>query len=301
MRLSRFTVSFIAAALAFGPGAAVAQSAGQAGDAQVPAPGPRVQSSAVLTLDWEKLYDNSLWGKRVQSEIQAASSALRKENDRIASQLEAEERKLTEERLTMPSDEFQQAADAFDKRATDIRKAQKAKADAIQSQLNQEHQTFVQTVVPLLDEVLKARGAVVVLDSRAIIRGLAQADVTQELGARVDKEIGDGAGRVTPLVPPTSNDGSGNASTGAGAAPDAPAPPAQTTPAQPAPDQAGNDATTDQSGEAGVFVDTTPNTAPKGDGNSTLDGATRDAPGLPLGLPVVNGTQGTQSDATTAQ
>ncbi|MPQ93891.1 OmpH family outer membrane protein [Thioclava sp. JE_KL1] len=295
MRLSSVTASFIAAALAFGPGAAVAQSAVQTPHTQAPAAGPRVQQSAVLTLDWERLYDNSLWGKRVQSEIETASSALRKENDRIASQLEAEERKLTEERLTMPSDQFQQAADAFDTRATDIRKAQKAKADAIQRQLNQEHQTFVQTVVPLLDEVLKARGAVVVLDSRAIIRGLAQADVTAELGARVDKEIGDGAGRVTPLVPPTSNGNSADAAQGAPEKPDQPASD------QPASGQASNGAAPDQSGEAGVFVDTTPNTAPKGDGNSTLDGATRDAPGLPLGLPVVNGTQGTQSDATTAQ
>lgn len=292
MRLSRISVTLIAAALAFGPGAAVAQSAGQPPDAQ--ALGPRAQQSAVLTLDWEKLYDNSLWGKRVQSEIQAASSALRKENDRIASQLEAEERKLTEERLTMPSDAFQKAADAFDKRATDIRQAQKAKADAIQRQLNQEHQTFVQTVVPLLDEVLRARGAVVVLDSRAIIRGLAQADVTQELGARVDKEIGDGAGRVTPLVPPASNDS-------AGAATDTPAPSDQAAPSQPAPDQPANGATTDSSGEAGVFVDTTPNTKPKGNGNSTLDGATRDAPGLPLGLPVVDGTQATPTDTKPEQ
>ncbi len=290
MRLSSVTVSVIAAALAFGPGAAVAQSTVQTPHTQAPAAGPRVQQSAVLTLDWERLYDNSLWGKRVQSEIEAASSALRKENDRIASQLEAEERKLTEERLTMPSDQFQQAADAFDKRATDIRKAQKAKADAIQRQLNQEHQTFVQTVVPLLDEVLKARGAVVVLDSRAIIRGLAQADITSELGARVDKEIGDGAGRVTPLVPPTSN---GNS---ADAAQDAPA-----TPDQPASGQASNGAEPDQSGEAGVFVDSSPNSAAKSGDNSTLDGATRDAPGLPLGLPVEDNNQVAPTDTAPTQ
>lgn len=295
MRLSSVTVSFIAAALAFGPGAAVAQSAVQTPHTQAPAAGPRVQQSAVLTLDWERLYDNSLWGKRVQSEIESASSALRKENDRIASQLEAEERKLTEERLTMPSDQFQQAADAFDTRATDIRKAQKAKADAIQRQLNQEHQTFVQTVVPLLDEVLKARGAVVVLDSRAIIRGLAQADVTAELGARVDKEIGDGAGRVTPLVPPTSNGNSADAAQGAPATPDQPGS------NQPASGQSSSGAGADQNGEAGVFVDSSPNSAGKSGGNSTLDGATRDAPGLPLGLPVEDNNQVAPTDTAPAQ
>ncbi len=160
-----------------------------------------VVPSPILTLDWERLYQNSLWGKRVDGEIRAVSADLRAENDRITNQLEAEERALTKRRPKMTPADFQVAADAFDKRASAIRAAQNAKAEAIQHRLTEERQAFVKAVMPLLDDEIKARGAVVVLDSRMIIRGLAQADMTTELDARVNKEIGDGAGRVPPAAP----------------------------------------------------------------------------------------------------
>lgn len=222
---------------------------------------PAAGASSVLTLNWEELYDSSLWGQRVKREIDAASADLRKENDRIAGQLEAEERDLTTRRASMAPADFQAAADAFDKRATEIRAAQKAKADAIQKQFNAERQAFIQTVMPMLDEVLKARGAVVVLDSRVIIRGLAEADVTKALAARVDKEIGDGAGRVKALVPPTD------------AASDGSNPPA--TSEENSPDSTG-----------GVFVDDSPNKQGGTGDDPVLQNGAGDGAGTPLDLPL---------------
>jgi hypothetical protein len=55
--------------------------------------------------------------------------------------------------------------------------------------------------------VLQARGAAVILDRRVIIRGLAQVDVTEELGARVDAVLGEGPVMASPSpdgdVPPS--------------------------------------------------------------------------------------------------
>lgn len=247
----------IAAALT---GVALAVS-GLAAGAQTAAAPQSAERSPVLTLDWERLYENSLWGKRVNDEIENASAALRTENNRIAGQLEAEERDLTERRSKMAPADFQAAANAFDKRATEIRAAQKAKADAIQRQLNDERQTFVRTVMPLLDEVLQTRGATVVLDSRVIIRGLAEADVTDELGKRVDKEIGDGAGRVPAEVPAPSSD------PGTAAQPDTPS-------ADTAPDQ------------GGVYVDDSANKKAETGADPVLKGGAPPQPALPLGLPM---------------
>ena len=172
--------------------------------------------SPVLTLDWERLYAGSLWGRRVNAEIAAASRMLQTENTRIADDLVTEERDLTERRPTMSLADFNAAAEAFDQRATGIREAQRAKAQALSRQLEEERQAFIAAAMPLLDDMLATRGAVVVLDARVIIRGLAQADITAELGARVDAEIGDGAGQVTPAtpVPGQTADGAGPAGTG---------------------------------------------------------------------------------------
>ena len=54
-------------------------------------------------------------------------------------------------------------------------------------------QAFFEAVAPLLDDILAKRGAVVVLERRAIVRGAANADVTDDLIRLVDERFGAGA------------------------------------------------------------------------------------------------------------
>lgn len=206
----------LAALVAFA-GSAWGQSVG--GSA---APVPSVPAVAgILMLDWEQLYERSAWGRRVSREIAAESLALNSENNRIADDLIAEEKALTERRAGMASAAFRAEADAFDQRATGIRTAQKAKAQALSRRFEDERQAFIQAAVPLLDKVLAARGAALVIDRRMVIRGLSQIDITQEMATLVDAEIGDGADRDTATDADTGDapNGSGaetGASDGAG-------------------------------------------------------------------------------------
>ncbi len=183
-------------ALALLPGAngVAAQEAGSAAtdDNVIVLPSP------VLTLDWERLYEGSRWGRRVRADIEAASAALSAENTRIADLLVKEERALTNKRPTMDPEAFRAEADAFDQRVVGIREAQEEKSRALARQLEDERTAFVEAALPLLDSVLQARGAAVILDRRVIIRGLAQVDVTEELGARVDAVLGEGPAMASP-------------------------------------------------------------------------------------------------------
>lgn len=182
----------------------------------------------ILTLDWDRLYEGSAWGQRVVRDVAEASRALNTENNRIADALVAEERALTEQRATMELAAFRAAAEAFDKRATEIRAAQKAKAQALQARLDQERGAFIQAALPILDELLVARGAAIVLDRRVIIRGLADLDVTAELVRLVDERVGDGAGVVSEDAAPETS-----------APTEAPMPvPEPTSPAEATPDPA---------------------------------------------------------------
>ncbi|MFP1646407.1 OmpH family outer membrane protein [Pontitalea aquivivens] len=181
-------------------------TAQEPGAAARPAAEPRViVPSPVLTLDWDRLYEGSLWGRRVRAEFAAASAALQAENTRITEQLTEEERSLTERRATLDAEIFRREADAFDARVTEIRAAQEEKARAIGRKLEEERQAFVQAAIPQIDAVLQARGAVVMLDARAIIRGLAAIDVTGDLAARVDAVIGPGGEPAAGTEPPAAN------------------------------------------------------------------------------------------------
>ena len=180
------TGALLGGVLSFGQGA-VAQETLSVSDLSLPR-----SVQGILTLDWEVLYDNSAWGQRVSAELLQASQDLNTENNRIADDLVIEERQLTERRAPMTPEDFKAEAAAFDKRATGIRAAQKAKAQALQAQLEQERQAFVQAALPVLDELLVQRGAAVVLDRRVIIRGLSNIDVTNDLILLVDERLGSG-------------------------------------------------------------------------------------------------------------
>lgn len=169
--------------------------AGSGGVAAQDQPAPPA-APQILTLDWDRLYEGSAWGRRVARDVAEASRALNAENNRIADALITEERALTDQRAFMEGAAFRAAAEAFDQRATEIRAAQKAKAQALQTQLDQERGAFIQAALPVLDELLIARRASIVLDRRVIIRGLADLDVTAELVRLVDESVGDGAGVV---------------------------------------------------------------------------------------------------------
>ena len=157
--------------------------------------------SPILTLDWEELYAQSSWGMRVAAELDAASTALNRENTRIADGLVEEERSLTERRATMKPDAFRTEADAFDQRVIGIRRAQETKARSLAAQAEAERNRFISAAIGLLDGMIEARGAVVVIDRRAIIRGAGAVDVTAEMVTRVDATLGDGASAQAPAVP----------------------------------------------------------------------------------------------------
>ncbi len=167
------------AALFLAAGVAPAQEA-------VPAPSP------ILTLDQERLFNETLWGKRAAQRIEEASAALAAENRGIEAELTAEEKALTERRATMAAAEFRAAADAFDARVTEIRQTQDAKARAIGRMHDTERQRFLAAAFPVIGEVVRSRGALAVLDSRAIFLSAEEIDVTDEMIARIDEALGEG-------------------------------------------------------------------------------------------------------------
>lgn len=205
--------------------AAVPAAAQQQGDAppqttfEVPSP--------VLTIDQDRLFQDSAWGRRVQQEIEAASAELAAENRRIESELVAEENDLTERRPSLPADQFKAAAAAFDEKVQRLRSEQDAKTRELTQRREQERQAFYKAVIDVLSEVVRDRGAVAILDRRAIFLASQAIDITDESIARIDAAIGDGSD-VDPLdgAPAAAGDGQG---AGAAEAPEGVTPGASVT------------------------------------------------------------------------
>ncbi|MCS6626791.1 OmpH family outer membrane protein [Roseibacterium beibuensis] len=152
----------------------------------------------VVVLNQEQLVSGTRFGQRIQRELEAASSALSAQNRRIEAQLTEEELDLTELRDTMAPEEFRALADEFDTRVEEIRAAQAAKARDLQTQAEAAQSRFFELSFPILLELVRDRGAAVLMDSRAVLLSAESVDITAAAIVRIDGELGEGGD--TPLI-----------------------------------------------------------------------------------------------------
>ncbi|MEM9031727.1 MAG: OmpH family outer membrane protein [Pseudomonadota bacterium] len=153
-------------------------------------------SGAVLTIDPERLFEESMFGARVREEAEAEAAALQSENRRIEAELTAEERDLTERRPGLPVDDFRALADAFDAKVDQIRAEQDQKARDIQETREAEQQDFLNQIGPILLGLVQERQASILLDRRAVFLSAGSVDLTDEAIARINAEIGTGMGEA---------------------------------------------------------------------------------------------------------
>jgi Skp family chaperone for outer membrane proteins len=149
--------------------------------------------SPILTIDSDRLYGDSAFGKRVVREIEAQTSALAEENRALEAELEAEERRLTAQRADLSPEDFRVLADAFDARVQTIRAEREARSSAIASQLEENRTRFLNAAAPVLETIMREAGAAVVLERRNVFISANVIDITLSAIVRIDAVLGDGS------------------------------------------------------------------------------------------------------------
>lgn len=151
-----------------------------------------IEGPPVVTLNQDRLFAESQFGQRVQDEIEQASVALVQDNRVLELALLEEELQLTAQRAEMTEEEFRPLADEFDQRVEAIRTEQVSRLRDLNAQAEAARRFFILATTPVLLELLRERGAVAVLDSRAVIYAIDGADITDLAIDRINREIGDG-------------------------------------------------------------------------------------------------------------
>lgn len=147
--------------------------------------------SAVLTVDPERLFSESRFGKAAVARLEVAQQELLAENKKLEAALEAEEKDLTEKRPTLPAVEFRKLADAFDSKAEGIRAARLAKSRSLTTLRDDDRQKFLSAIVPILGSLMGEMGALVILEKQSVFLSFERVDITDRAIARIDAELDD--------------------------------------------------------------------------------------------------------------
>ena len=167
-----------------------------------PSAAPAFQSQ-VLTINQQRLFEDSEFGRSSLTRLEADSRTLQAEIRKIESDLEIEERLLTERRATLSPAEFQPLARAFDDKVEKIRAAWGAKDRDLKRQRDQDQQTFFETTVPILAELMQEMGAVLLVDQSTVVLSLDRVDITQTAIDRINQRLTEPAAPAAPEAPAT--------------------------------------------------------------------------------------------------
>jgi Skp family chaperone for outer membrane proteins len=162
---------------------------------------PLAAPDPVLTIDQDRMFTESAYGKATLSRLEAEQADLLAENRKIEAALEEEERGLTDQRKTLPAAEFRAFAAAFDTKVEGIRAAQVEKDRRLRQAVEDNQQQFYKAAFPVIGQLMQDMGASVVLDKQSIILSLQRIDVTDAAIARIDAALGDGS-KLPDAVPP---------------------------------------------------------------------------------------------------
>ncbi|NIY98112.1 OmpH family outer membrane protein [Salipiger sp. HF18] len=154
---------------------------------------PGVVQSVILTVEFDRLFGESAYGRRVTAALEEEGAAISAENRRIEAALTDEERALTEKRGTVPPTEFRELADAFDQKVQELRREQDAKARSLGNVSDERRRQFMAAAQPVLADLMKEAGAAVIIDERSVFLAADVIDITDTAISRIDEAIGDGS------------------------------------------------------------------------------------------------------------
>ena len=142
----------------------------------------------ILTIDQDRLFTETRVGAEATSQLEADAAALARENAEIEAGLIERERQLTERRPTLPPEEFRALADAFDADVQRVRGEQDEKARALNRAREAARQSFFSGIGSIISDIVRERGALVVLDRRDVFLSADRIDITDEAIARINAQ-----------------------------------------------------------------------------------------------------------------
>ncbi|NCX84794.1 MAG: OmpH family outer membrane protein, partial [Rhodobacteraceae bacterium] len=132
-------------------------------------PAQEAAQNPVVTVDLERLVSETQIGQYLSFQMSEEAQRLQVEFDAIEAELSAEEADLIKKREILDLDEFRVLAKAFDEKAVRLRQEQQAKIQAITAESSRRRQDLLRSFVPVLSQVMRNRGATVLLDRRSVV------------------------------------------------------------------------------------------------------------------------------------
>ncbi|MBV9550898.1 MAG: OmpH family outer membrane protein [Alphaproteobacteria bacterium] len=144
----------------------------------------------VVVLDRIAILQNSKVGRDIARQLQALTVQNRNSFEAQQKALTAEQQQLTQKVAIMAADQRQKTEDAFRAKVQNMQESAQRRAAQIQQVSQSSSQIISQALAPIVDEIVKERGANLVIDKQAVIFANSNAfEITQEAISKLDAKM----------------------------------------------------------------------------------------------------------------
>ena len=143
----------------------------------------------ILVIDQEALYSRSAAARGIAEQDKSLREALTGELDADGERLRAREAELTELRETLLKSEFDALAREFETDVREFRARAQRERGLLDQALQNARRELRRAAQPVLIDVMRRRGALVLLDKGQVVLSVRTLDVTDEAIALLDQAV----------------------------------------------------------------------------------------------------------------
>jgi len=186
----------MAAGLVFAAGAAQAQSAPkaeapktEAPKADAPAPGAELKAPVIAVIDVQKIMQESNASKGITKSFESLRDSYQKEISALEEKLRKNEDELRKQQTVLSPEALATKRRDFEKQVADVQKTVQTRKRALETSLNEAMAVVHKTMVEVVADISRERGANLVLARQQFVLVDTQLDVTDMVMERVNKKL----------------------------------------------------------------------------------------------------------------
>ncbi len=149
------------------------------------AAGPAV----ILIVNTEAVFAQSKVGQSIRTQFQEQAKKLQAEGAKTETALQADAKKLSDERALLSPEDLQKKFQALQKREVEFQQSMQEKGQALQLGVQQANAKVEAALRPIFSDVMKERGGTVLFDQSVIVAGGPDLDISAEVLKRLNEKL----------------------------------------------------------------------------------------------------------------
>lgn len=157
--------------------------------APVATPALAADATGIVTINIQAILSNSKAAKSAKTQIEAKRDEYQAELKKLEDSLRKEEQAIREQRSLLSPEAMEAKAKEFSGKMTAAQKSEQDKRERLAEAHNQALASIQDSLLKIVQDIIKTKGAKVVIPTNNLLFATPDLDITQEALTRLDKDL----------------------------------------------------------------------------------------------------------------